>query len=342
MAQPVIESLTPAAGIEGGEVIINCREFVYSTYDQAAIKFGGVQTRPVSSSPTRIIAPVPSGNMIPPGRIDVTIEANGATSEAVSFVAGQKLAENLHPVANPAYDRDNGAIYTTLSGTRGQKVPVSVYKITPDGESEPFLTDIINPTGMAFSPHGEMYITSRYDGVVYRVTPFREVEEFARNLGIATGIAFDTEGRMFVGDRSGTIYLINEIGEPTTFSTIDQSMAAYHLAFGPDGYLYVTGPTLSSFDAVLRISPDGEVTRFFSGLGRPQGLAFDRKGNLYIAASRRGHRGVVRVSSNAEAEIVIAGIGIVGLAFDDQGNAIIATNREIYRLALGIEGYWPY
>jgi sugar lactone lactonase YvrE len=280
--------------------------------------------------------------MIPPGRIDVTIEANGATSEAVSFVAGQKLAENLHPVANPAYDRDNGAIYTTLSGTRGQKVPVSVYKITPDGESEPFLTDIINPTGMAFSPHGEMYITSRYDGVVYRVTPFREVEEFARNLGIATGIAFDTEGRMFVGDRSGTIYLINEIGEPTTFATIEPSMAAYHLAFGPDGYLYVTGPTLSSFDAVLRISPDGEVTRFFSGLGRPQGLAFDRKGNLYIAASRRGHRGVVRVSSNAEAEIVIAGIGIVGLAFDDQGNAIIATNREIYRLALGIEGYWPY
>jgi sugar lactone lactonase YvrE len=342
MAQPVIESLTPAAGIEGGEVIITCREFVYSTYDQAAIKFGGVQTRPISSSPTRIIAPVPSGNMIAPGKIDVTIEANGSTSEAATFVAGQKLAENLHPVANPAYDRDNGAIYTTLSGTRGQKVPVSVYKITPDGESEPFLTDIINPTGMAFSPHGEMYITSRYDGVVYRVTPFREVEEFARNLGIATGIAFDTEGRMFVGDRSGTIYLINEIGEPTTFATIEPSMAAYHLAFGPDGYLYVTGPTLSSFDAVLRISPDGEVTRFFSGLGRPQGLAFDRKGNLYVAASRRGHRGVVRVSSNAEADIVIAGVGIVGLAFDDQGNAIIATNREIYRLALGIEGYWPY
>jgi sugar lactone lactonase YvrE len=342
MAQPVIESLTPAAGIEGGEVIITCREFVYSTYDQAAIKFGGVQTRPISSSPTRIIAPVPSGSMLAPGKIDVTIEANGSTSEAATFVAGQKLAENLHPVANPAYDRDNGAIYTTLSGTRGQKVPVSVYKITPDGESEPFLTDIINPTGMAFSPHGEMYITSRYDGVVYRVTPFREVEEFARNLGIATGIAFDTEGRMCVGDRSGTIYLINEIGEPTTFATIEPSMAAYHLAFGPDGYLYVTGPTLSSFDAVLRISPDGEVTRFFSGLGRPQGLAFDRKGNLYVAASRRGHRGVVRVSSNAEADIVIAGVGIVGLAFDDQGNAIIATNREIYRLALGIEGYWPY
>ena len=73
---------------------------------------------------------------------------------------------------------------------------------------------------------------------------------------------------MFVGDRSGTIYRVNEIGEGTSFATLEPSMAAYHLAFGPDGHLYVTGPTLSSFDSVMRISPDGEVTRFFSGLGR--------------------------------------------------------------------------
>jgi sugar lactone lactonase YvrE len=187
-----------------------------------------------------------------------------------------------------------------------------------------------------------MFITSRYDGTVYRVTPFKEAEEFARNLGIATGIAFDSEGRMFVGDRSGTIYLVNEIGEGTSFATLEPSMAAYHLAFGPDGHLYVTGPTLSSFDSVMRISPDGEVTRFFSGLGRPQGLAFDRDGNVYVAASRRGHRGIVKITPDAEAEMAVAGIGIVGLCFDDQGNMIVATNREIFRVHLGIEGYWPF
>jgi len=187
-----------------------------------------------------------------------------------------------------------------------------------------------------------MFITSRYDGTVYRVTPFKEAEEFARNLGIATGIAFDSQGRMFVGDRSGTIYLVNEIGEGTSFATLEPSMAAYHLAFGPDGHLYVTGPTLSSFDSVMRISPDGEVTRFFSGLGRPQGLAFDRAGNVYVAASRRGHRGIVKITPDAEAEMAVAGIGIVGLCFDDQGNMIVATNREIFRVHLGIEGYWPF
>jgi sugar lactone lactonase YvrE len=342
MTQPVIESIVPSAGVEGGEVIINCRDFVFSTYDEARVLFSGAETRPVSASSSRVIAPVPSDLLIENGNVYITLEVSGAASEGVPFILGHKLAENLHPVANPAYDRDNGAIYTTLSGTRGQKVPVSVYKITPDGESEPFQNDIINPSGLAFSPGGEMFITSRYDGTVYRVTPFKEAEDFAHNLGIATGLAFDSEGRMFVGDRGGTIYLVNEIGEGTPFATLEPSMAAYHLAFGPDGYLYVTGPTLSSFDSVMRISPDGEVSRFFSGLGRPQGLAFDRKGNAYIAASRRGHRGIFKVTPDAEAEMAVAGMGIVGLCFDDQGNMIVATNREIFRVHLGIEGYWPF
>ena len=130
--------------------------------------------------------------------------------------------------------------------------------------------------------------------------------------------------------------------EPTSFATLEASMAAYHLAFGPDASLYVAGPSLSSFDSILRVSPDGEVVRFFTGLGRPQGMAFDRQGNLYVAASRRGHRGVVRITPDAEAEIVVAGIGLVGLCFDDHGNMIVASNRELYRLPLGIEGYWPF
>ena len=341
MAQPEIESVVPGAGVEGGEVIITCRGFAFSTYDQARVQFGGAETRPISCSPTRVIAPIPASDLVA-GETSITLAANGKNSQGRSFVVGEKIADNLHPVANPAYDRDNGAIYTTLSGARGQKVPVSVYKLTPDGESEPFLTDIVNPTGLAFSPDGEMFITSRFDGTVYRVTPFKEAEAFAHNLGIATGIAFDHEGRMYVGDRSGTIYHINDIGEATSFATLEASMAAYHLAFGPDGYLYVAGPSLSSFDSIIRISPDGEVVRFFTGLGRPQGMAFDRQGNLFVAASRHGHRGIVKITPDAEAEIVVAGIGLVGLCFDDHGNMIVASNRELYRLPLGIEGYWPF
>lgn len=338
----MIESVVPSAGVEGGEVVITCKDFVFSTYDQARVKFGGLETRPVSASPSRVIVPVPSSRLLEGGEVEVTLEANGTRSNSDRFIVGRKLCDNLHPVANPAFDHDSGAIYTTLSGTRGQKVPVSVYKLTPDGESEPFLTDITNPTGLAFSPDGELFVTSRYDGSVYRVTPFKDAEAFARNLGIPTGIAFDAEGRMFVGDRTGTIFEVNEIGEATSFAAIEPSMAAFHMAFGPDDYLYVAGPTLSSFDSIMRVSRDGEVTRFFSGLGRPQGLAFDREGNLYVAASRRGHRGIVKITPHAEAEVVVAGVSLVGLCFDDRGDMILASNREIFRVPLGISGYWPF
>jgi DNA-binding beta-propeller fold protein YncE len=90
---------------------------------------------------------------------------------------------------------------------------------------------------------------------------------------------------MYVGDRTGAIFKVNGIGEERAWAQIEPSVSAFHLAFGPDGALYVTGPTVTSSDCVWRIDPDGEIDIFFKGLGRPQGLAFDTDGNLYVAAS---------------------------------------------------------
>src|SRR5207253_5606295 len=67
------------------------------------------------------------------------------------------------------------------------------------------------------------------------------------------------------GDRSGTIFKINPNRQIFVFATIEPSIAAYHLAFGPDGYLYVTGPTTSSFDCIYRVSHEGEVETFYRG-----------------------------------------------------------------------------
>jgi sugar lactone lactonase YvrE len=339
MSQPTIAKVEPAAGVEGGEVIITCQGFEPESWREFEVSFDGVTSRPESASAARIVAIVPPG---PHGNVQLRVRQAEDASDAVDFFAAEKLADSLHPVANPAFDHDNGAIYTTLSGTRGQEVPFSVYKISPTGTSQPFLSDLMNPTGLAFDPDGQMFITSRYDGVVYRVSPFKEAEPFARNLGIATGIAFNTQGEMFVGDRSGTIHKVSDIGDATPFASLEPSMAAYHLAFGPDGALYVTGPTASSFDSVYHITPDGEVTNFFTGLGRPQGLAFDAGGNLFVVASRRGRRGVFRITPEGEISMVVAGASLVGLCFDDSGNAILASTREIYRVQLGVKPYWPF
>jgi hypothetical protein len=59
---------------------------------------------------------------------------------------------------------------------------------------------------------------------------------------------------MYVGDRSGTIFQVNGIGEERPWAQIEPSVSAFHLAFGPDGDLYVTGPTVTSFDCVWRVN----------------------------------------------------------------------------------------
>jgi sugar lactone lactonase YvrE len=87
----------------------------------------------------------------------------------------------------------------------------------------------------------------------------------------------------------------------------------------------------------------GNVTTFYAGLGRPQGLAFDSAGNLYVAASLRGHRGIVRISSDGRnAEIVVSGSALVGLAFDDAGNMVVVSTQCVYRVPVGLKGYPLY
>ncbi|HEX7296011.1 MAG TPA: IPT/TIG domain-containing protein, partial [Pyrinomonadaceae bacterium] len=294
-----ILSISPSFGVPGGEVVINCAGFDTSDPAICAVWFEDTLAPIVALGPHRILAIVPE--MRASGPVEVRIASGLERSEPVRFTVAKRLAADLHPVSNPAFDPDDGALFVTRSGPRGEQLPVTIFRIDVGGEVSEFSGDITNPTGIAFSGEGQMFVTSRLDGVVYRVTPFKEAVEFARNLGVATGIAFDTNGDLYVGDRTGTIYRIKGIGEEKSWAEVEPSVSAYHLAFGPDEHLYVTGPSVTSFDCVWRIDRNGESHVFFKGLGRPQGLAFDVDGNLYVAASYRGRRGVVRITPSEEA-----------------------------------------
>jgi WD40 repeat protein len=331
-ASPRIESVSPSAAIPGGELRIKGTDLKPQDLTRPNVRFGDAEAPLVISSNDVIVAKVPED-----AGSELIISNNGNSSSAYPVVVGELIAENLHPVANPAVDA-NGHVFSTVSGTRGQKVPVSIYSIDQGGKAHPFVSDLMNATGLAFNHAGELFVSSRYDGSIYRVSDRGQKKIFAEGMGVATGIAFDREGSLYVGDRSGTIFKINRNGETFVFATLEPSVSAYHLAFSPEGDLYVAGPTTSSFDGIHRINPKGEVSEWFRGLGRPQGLAFDVQGNLYLAASYLGKRGIVRITSDLKPSIAVSGPQIVGLAFAPGKTMMVATTNALYRVPLGIEG----
>ena len=161
---------------------------------------------------------------------------------------------------------------------------------------------------------------------------------YAESMGVATGLAFDREQNLYVGDRSGTIFKVARDRQIFVFATIEPSVSAYHLAVGPTGDLFVTGPTTSSFDSVYKIDPHGAVTVYYRGLGRPQGLAFDVAGNLYVAASVSGKRGIVKITPEGTASLEVAGLGLVGLAFAPGRSVILSTTSAVHHLSWDIQG----
>src|SRR5438309_6866084 len=162
--KPQIAQVTPPAAIAGGDLQIRGKGFAKT--DRPRVSIGEVGAPVIIGSDSLVIARVPDGATAG----ELVIESGNQTSESWACDIGVLVAESLHPVANPAID-SFGNIYTTFSGSRGQKVPVAVYRIDLNFSMKPFITELMNATALAFDPQGMLYISSRYDGVTSQVTP---------------------------------------------------------------------------------------------------------------------------------------------------------------------------
>src|SRR3984893_10930246 len=146
---PRIERVAPAAAIPGGEITIHGSGFVSRTQARPLVRFGDAGGS---------IARVPDGAT---GGI-VRVTSAEQESQPYPVAIGLQIADNLHPVGNPAVDA-LGNIYVTFSGPRGQRVPVSLYKVTANYSIKPFVTSLINPTGLAVDKAGNLFVSCRHD-----------------------------------------------------------------------------------------------------------------------------------------------------------------------------------
>jgi len=331
--EPRIDDIVPAAALPLGEVELVGEYLGPHEFGPPVVVIGTHPAQVLMSRPGRVAFRIPE--QATTGLIEVRTPTG--VSNAAPMRVARELSTGLHPVTSPAVSR-SGMIYATISGQRGKQTPVSVVRISPDGRGTPFVTGILNATGLAFSPEGDLFVTSRAEGNVYRIDGAGESTLYAEGMGVATGAVFDPAGNLFVGDRSGTIFKIDPQRKIFVYATLEPSVSAYHLAVDREGTLYVTGPTLSSNDAIWAIDTHGDARAWFRGLGRPQGLALAKDGNIYVTASLRGRRGLVRVTEDGEATLVLAGANLVGVAFSPLGNTVLATNQAVYDVDLGVEG----
>jgi sugar lactone lactonase YvrE len=335
---PQIDNLTPSASLPGGEVELHGSHLGPYGLITPSVTVDGLDANLLLSRSARLRFRVPHRGS--EGIIQVR-NADGPSNTTQLRIA-RLLSDGLHPVTSPVVSR-SGMTFATISGSRGKQTPVSIVRISPDRVGTPFVSGILNPTGLAFDPHGDLFVTSRAEGAVYRIDAGGEATTYAEGMGTATGCVFDPEGNLYVGDRSGTIFKIapghtTEAPQIFVYATLEPSVAAYHLALGSDGTLYVTAPSLSANDCIWAIDRDGSTSAWFRGLGRPQGLALDADENIYVTGSYQGRRGLIRITQDGRAELVLSGNELVGIAFSPLGTAALATNDSVYDVDLGVEG----
>jgi sugar lactone lactonase YvrE len=330
LSTPRISEIRPLWAVEGGRVVLRGAGFPIDGPELPRIRVGALDARIVHASPTAITLVVPP-------------EIEGGTTavrfaelpgETAFLEIGRPLVSNLHQVDSPAFDRA-GNLYATVSGGRGHQPPVGIFRVTPAGVSEPLGVEIPNPTSLAADPSGRLHVSSRFEGSVYRLLDDQRAELVAADLGSPCGLAFGPDEVLYVGDRSGSILRVTPDREVSVLATLPSSMAAYHLALGPDGCLYVSVPTLSSRDAVYRVALDGTTSVVYDGFGRPQGLAFDHQGLLYVVEALAGECAVFRLAVDRPSPVperVLAGAGLIGVAFDPRGGLIVASSDTVYRL----------
>ena len=169
MSEITIKNVTPQAALPGGEVVIEYSSTTSHGNAQPEVRFGDFSGQVTVASSDKIMVQR-AGIVCGTGTSELRVSGNGNTSRPFPYEIGKRLAGNLYPVANPAVDTD-GNVYATYSGRRGQKTPVSIYKITPKGAVTPFATEIMNATGLAFSMTGDLFVSSRFEGNVYAIEP---------------------------------------------------------------------------------------------------------------------------------------------------------------------------
>ena len=200
---------------------------------------------------------------IDPNGIVTTYAGNGL-KDAPTGDGGPALQATLGQAVNAIAAGPDGSLYLAVHVYDGMKGMYQGYirKIAPDGiittiagnggmifnhpgDGGPAIdAEISQPIDVVVGPDGSLYISERGSGLNYNKARVRRIDLNGIINTIAGG-GSDANRDEDLGN-----------GEPATQHDIQ---LPYHLAFGPDGSLYIPDPTER---VVKRVTPDGMIHRF--------------------------------------------------------------------------------
>jgi DNA-binding beta-propeller fold protein YncE len=233
-------------------------------------------------------------------------------------------------------------------------------KAVPLGPPVPF--HFHDPTGMAFDPQGNLYVSDKLDGVVYEVLPTGRVvpaaglkgvlggtdgEGDTARFSILRGLTFDSTGFIFYLSDGFRIRMISLHGPVWTLAgsfrepgSLDgpvrqaRFVTPTGLAIDKAGNLYV-----ADLDAIRKITPEGVVSTLAGSPGhagredgkgaaarfsdQPKGIAVSADGTVFVADGLN-HR-IRKISPTGDVTTLPGTFGRpAGIALDAAGDVVIA------------------
>jgi sugar lactone lactonase YvrE len=197
---------------------------------------------------------------------------------------------------------DNDNLYVVAENDK------TIYKITPDGTRTEFVTSLSSPWFVAMGPDGYLYANDSDD--IMRI----DLGDGSVSLwmaDIADAMAFDTAGNLYIQAHE-TIRKITPdkmVSIVTVLPTIRPYKQYSGIAVDETGNLYVGESLMPQgsetdppwvppvvADKVYKITPDGQVSTFASGLGGVWDLVFGSDGYLYV--TEHDFNGVSKIAPN--------------------------------------------
>lgn len=205
-------------------------------------------------------------------------------------------------------------------------------------EPQVFARGFQSPEGPSFDRNGVLHFVDWDAQTIYRVTSDGDVNPFVNTGGVPTGSKFHRDGHLYVADGDCGILRISPTGDVRVVASESQGQrfrGPNDLVFASNGDLYFTDPKGSDpenpIGNVFIVRRDGGVELFAGGFQFPNGIILSADGQtLYLAETypnqilafdldESGHEKARRVFARLE-----GGLGPDGMAFGHDGNLYAA------------------